>query len=146
MKKISYKQWLDQYKPIINHFVHFDADLNNLNDTDLQFHFQSEEEWQFIKDHIGSNKLWTLVSHENGGFSIMSGKIITDRVCYYITSIPYEGEIEIVTNEGCPEIDKEDLYNFNFVREHMSDAGEKDLDNSLNKIMKFLEYHTKELV
>ena len=52
------------------------------------------DELDFVEDHDPSN-IWTLVE-EDGILSLSSGKITANRIGYFVTETPCEGNINIV--------------------------------------------------
>ena len=52
------------------------------------------DELDFVEDHDPSN-IWTLIE-EDGVLSLSSGKLMVNRIGYFVTEIPYDGNINIV--------------------------------------------------
>jgi len=73
-------EWDEKYKPIKNH-------LDNNADK-----FETYgEELEFVKSQKPEH-IWTLVEGDNGDLYIVDGYHFVNRLNYFITELPYEGE------------------------------------------------------
>lgn len=87
MKRITYEEWVEKYKPQENPNTVEGSHNNKLFDT----HEQPFTEAQYI---------WTLVSGENENMWIIPGFHYVNREGYFLTEIPWESEdIEVNDNE-----------------------------------------------
>lgn len=138
---MSYEEWEKIYKPIINPFLTKEEQKAN-DSTQYHFHYSSIEENDFLKDNIGSGKLWTVVEGERESLYLLSGFHRINRVYHFVTQIPFnirEEELSICIEEGYPNIKEIDLKILNFIIEkHKSEFGEDDIYESLNKISEFI--------
>lgn len=144
---ISFEEWFDKYKPILNPLKEKSEEHD---DEDYQIHWHTIEENDLIKDHIGSSKVWTVVEVKRDSIILKSGFHRENRMYHYISQIPYNENIEIVLFEGYPEITKEDLQNLKYQRgkcldeallEKHPEASEYIMKQklSLDKIIEYIE-------
>lgn len=129
--------WKIKYKPILNPLVEPTEDGF---DEDCKIHWHTIEENDLIKDHIGESQVWTVVEGKRDSVILKSGFHREKRKYHYITQIPYTENIEIVLEEGYPEITKDDLENLNYIiGKCRGEFGEgKEIDSGL-KIIEYIE-------
>ncbi len=141
IKKLDYETWEEIYKPIINPFLTLKEQKAD-NGTQFHFHYSTIEENEFLKDNIGSGKLWTVAEGDRDSIYLMSGFHRVNRIYHFVTEIPFnisEEEIIICINEGYPQIENQDLKNLNLIIEkYKSEFGEDDIKASLDKISDFI--------
>lgn len=93
MKKITYEQFEEQYKPIKNPLVE-DSPYNGCMFETYGVELAHVRE-QDIKN------IWTLIEGENDNWYIIPGYSIVDRFGYFICEVPWEDEnIEVDDNES----------------------------------------------
>ena len=79
MTDLEYDAWFDKYKPITND--HDEIRIYETYGADLEF----------IESIIEDNRVWTFI--DSGDYSsIVNGAFFVNRLCYYVTEIPWEGE------------------------------------------------------
>lgn len=127
--ELNYEQWFEKYKPIPNPF---NEDKNN-----YQIHWNTIEENDLLKYHIGGGQVWTVVKSKKDSIILKSGFRRENRLYHYITQIPYVEDIEIVLDEGYPEINEEDLKNLESVKRYMQSRDNPELLTSLSKIIEY---------
>ena len=87
MKKITYDEWEEKYKPQKNPNTVEGSYGNTLFDIDSH-------------PPRTSNRVWTLISGENENMWIIPGFHYVNREGYFLTEIPWESEdIEVNDNE-----------------------------------------------
>lgn len=76
--------WVAKYKPIKNHL-----DDNASGDGDMFETFGAELEFVRAQD---PRCIWTLVEGDDGGLYIESGYHFVNRLNYFITEVPFDGD------------------------------------------------------
>lgn len=143
MKQIimSYEEWEKLYKPIINPFLTPEEQQSNDN-TEFQFHYSTIEENEYLKENIGSGKVWTVIEGERDSIYLLSGFHRVNRMYHFITEIPFniqEEEFSICIEEGYPKIEEIDLTRLNsIIEKYKSEFGDNDTYKSLDKISEFI--------
>jgi len=82
---MRYKTWFEKYKPLT---------YENPNDiTDVILFDTCGEDLEFLNKQ-NPKCIWTEVSRwtKSGKSRIISGAHLVNRVCYYVTEIPFEDE------------------------------------------------------
>ena len=79
MTELEYDEWYEKYKPI------------ETDHGDLMVYETYGKDLEFIESIIEDNRVWTFV--DGGDFSVITnGAMFVNRLCYYVTEIPWEGE------------------------------------------------------
>lgn len=76
---IEYDEWFDKYKPITTE--HGDLRVYETYGADLEF----------IKSITEDNRVWTWLDSDDYS-AILNGAFYVNRLCFYVTEIPWEGE------------------------------------------------------
>lgn len=129
---ISFEEWKDFYKPILNPFNEIKSEVD---DEDYEIGFSTLEENDLIKDNLGQNKIWTMITGDRDSVYLTTGYRRVNRVNHFITQVPYEEEIEIQIIQGYPKITHEDLDNLEKKIDYERDEG---ILESLKKIHEFV--------
>lgn len=136
---MSFENWQDKYKPILNPL---NETKEIIDEEDYQIHWNTIEENDLIKDHIGSGQVWTVVEGDRDSLWLKSGFHRVNRMYHYITQIPVERgeEIQIELWEGYPEITQEDLNKLKEIRNEIELGFDTSIYNeTLDKIIKYVE-------
>ncbi len=136
---MSFENWQDKYKPILNPL---NETKEIIDDEDYQIHWNTIEENDLIKDHIGSGQVWTVVEGDRNSLWLKSGFYRVNRMYHYITQVPVKiGEgIQIELWEGYPEITQEDLNKLKKIRNEIELEFDTSIYNeTLDKIIKYVE-------
>lgn len=141
IKELDFETWEEKYKPIINPFLTLEEQKAD-DTTQFRFNYSTIEENDYLKDNIGSGKLWTVVEGDRDSIYLLSGFHRINRMYHFVTQIPFdikEEEISICIEEGYPQIEEQDLKRLNSIIErYKSEFGENDTYKSLNKISEFI--------
>jgi hypothetical protein len=88
--KLDYDQWVEQFKPIPNHFLcNFEIDECE-HEEEPEFRYDTfGEEKEFVRMFTDRNRIWTLIS-AGENMKIIEGWHLCDREAYYITLVPFE--------------------------------------------------------
>jgi hypothetical protein len=79
MDDLEYDAWWDKYKPITT------------DHGDLRIYETYGDDLKFIESIIDDNRVWTFV--DGGDYSVITnGMRFVNRLCYYVTEVPWEGE------------------------------------------------------
>jgi hypothetical protein len=89
-KIISWNEWEDTYKPIRNPFNPDPDFWGNMFET-------FGEEYELVKAYP-NNQVWTMIDGEGIYLNITSGLHWVNRLGYFVTELPWEGEV-FVTND-----------------------------------------------
>ena len=73
--------WEAKYKPIANHI-----DPSNYDKFETY-----GEELRYVMDQ-DPRRIWTLVDGDDGNMYIVDGYHLVNRVAYFVTEVPFEGE------------------------------------------------------
>lgn len=98
------EDWCEKYQPIQNHFTQTGDD---------KFETYGEE-LDFVRAQ-DPRCIWTLVDGDDGNLYITSGYHLVNRINYFVTEVPFEGEYHEVPY--CIFDESEDLPRF-VVRNH----------------------------
>ena len=79
------EQWCEKYQPIQNHIT---------QNGDDKFETYGEE-LDFVRAQ-NPQCIWTLVDGDDGNLYIVNGYHLVNRINYFVTEIPFEGEYEEV--------------------------------------------------
>ena len=94
---MKFEEWVDTFHPIANPLIHYGDDDCDFDDNDP---CESEEKFEIYGIELGfvlgvaefnPRNIWTLIDTD-AGMSIVSGYHLCDRVNYFVTRIPFEGE------------------------------------------------------
>ena len=112
MTELTYQEWLDKYKPIKNHLVKDGTSFETYGDEVL-----------FVCEQPNAT-VWTEMDGDEGVY-IVAGYHLANRICYYVTEIPWTDD-EYVTvckfvececmddegegKEGCETCDGDGVY------------------------------------
>lgn len=88
--KLDYFEFFDKYKPIVNPFDSNAAENGCLFET-------YGAELQMVKD-AEPNKVWTLVTDDNGETIIVNGAHFVNRLGYLITQEPFDQNSNIIVD------------------------------------------------
>lgn len=96
MKKISFDDFVEKYKPVTNHLD------NNAAFDGTMFETFGEEVHHVVKiANETPKKVWTFITGDNGGDFIVNGYFLVNRMGYFITEIEADDEdIEIALNDS----------------------------------------------
>ena len=80
---MTYEEWVEVYKPYKNPR---EGDLNNIL-------FDTHDDAEIVGRHIERDAVWTWIDDNDGQPDyILSGCWRVNRLGYYITHVPHEGE------------------------------------------------------
>lgn len=99
---MNYDQWTEKYKPIKNWL--------NKDEPDIDFFETYGVEIGLVLgvNRFNPKQVWTLVDGDEGSW-ITSGYHLVNRIQYFITEIPFEGEGDLyVLYDLYPDYDNED--------------------------------------
>ena len=83
---MTYDDWVETYKPIQNHIV----ERGCMDGTMFETYGHDEN---FVGENIDRNTVWTWVDDNEGEQDyIISGFFRINRLGYFITEVPYQGE------------------------------------------------------
>jgi len=86
---MEYFEWFETYKPKKNH-------LNRNHDTEMFETYDIELGYVLATADLEPNRVWTLIEGDVGLW-IVNGYHLVNRLGYYITEKPFEGDfIEIL--------------------------------------------------
>jgi len=89
---MKYEQWEEKYKPKANHF-------RRDEDTNLFETFGPELGYVMAVSDLQPKRVWTLVDGDVGTY-IVSGYHLVNRIAYFITEEPFEGDfLEVLDSE-----------------------------------------------
>lgn len=91
--ELTWEEWCDKYKPIKNHIVS--------NDDTTSFETYGDEVL-FVCEQPNST-VWTEMDGDEGVY-IVAGYHLVNRICYYITEIPWTDEdyVTVAKFVTCP--------------------------------------------
>lgn len=91
MKKITFDEWWDKYKPVDNHFENDDSQLYETYGQDIDY----------VSKTIPNENIWTLIDGDHDTQWILPGFHIVNRIGFYVTEVPWEDvNIEVDCNES----------------------------------------------
>lgn len=95
-KKITFEQWEETYKPIQN-------TVSNREEYNGWMFETYDEDEQFVKETAQKNPnvVWTVLTGTDEGDVLVQGFHYVNRLCYFITEIPFDDrdEIEVYLDE-----------------------------------------------
>ncbi len=87
---MTYNEWEEKYKPIGN-MISDNYDNDGRFDT-----FGEELDFVWSIQEAEPNKVWTMVEGDDGWYTI-NGFHFVNRVAYFVTELPFEGDfLEVV--------------------------------------------------
>lgn len=92
--ELTFDEWVETYKPIQN------------KHGELRMFETYGEDYEIVKA-VDNNQLWTWT--DGGDYSVISnGFSFINRMCYYITAVPWEGkensiEIDLYEPDACEQ-------------------------------------------
>jgi len=90
---MNYDQWADKYKPKTNHLRRDDEE------TELFETFGVELGYVLAMADTQPARVWTLVDGD-GGTYVINGYHLVNRIAYFITEEPFEGDfLEVLDSE-----------------------------------------------
>jgi hypothetical protein len=120
MTELEYDEWFDKYKPITND--HDELRIYETYGVDLEF----------IESIIEDNRVWTFI--DSGDFSVITnGAMFVNRLCYYVTEVPWEGEA------GDIEIDLYEANECDITGEHLWMDYLREMDMKTIQVCQFCE-------
>ena len=120
MTELEYDEWFDKYKPITND--HDEIRIYETYGVDLEF----------IESIIEDNRVWTFI--DSGDFSVITnGAMFVNRLCYYVTEVPWEGEA------GDIEIDLYEANECDITGEHLWMDYLREMDMKTIQVCQFCE-------
>lgn len=120
MTELEYDEWFDKYKPITND--HDELRIYETYGVDLEF----------IESIIDDNRVWTFI--DSGDFSVITnGAMFVNRLCYYVTEVPWEGEA------GDIEIDLYEANECDITGEHLWMDYLREMDMKTIQVCQFCE-------
>ena len=120
MIELEYDEWFDKYKPITND--HDEIRIYETYGVDLDF----------IESIIDDNRVWTFI--DSGDFSVITnGAMFVNRLCYYVTEVPWEGEA------GDIEIDMYQADECDITGEHLWMDYLREMDMKTIQVCQFCE-------
>jgi hypothetical protein len=81
---MTYDQWIETYKPVQNNIVHHAGFDGTMFET-------YGDEVETVREAREQNLVWTLCDEDDEMY-IVSGFWNINRLGYFITQVPYEGE------------------------------------------------------
>ena len=120
MTELEYEEWYEKYKPI------------ETDHGDLMVYETYGKDLEFIQSIIEDNRVWTFV--DGGDYScIVNGAMFVNRLCYYVTEIPWEGEA------GDIEIDLYEANECDITGEHLWMDYLREMDMKTIQVCEFCE-------
>lgn len=88
---MTYEQWIETYKPMHNHIAEYDAGFDG-----AMFETYGDE-CQFIQELVNTapDTIWTLITGDRNGWSIISGCHYVNRLGYFVSQVPFTHHMEI---------------------------------------------------
>ena len=118
--ELEYDEWFDKYKPITND--HDEIKVYETYGVDLEF----------IESIIEDNRVRTFL--DGGDFSVITnGAMFVNRLCYYVTEVPWEGEA------GDIEIDLYEADECDITGEHLWMDYLREMDMKTIQVCEFCE-------
>jgi hypothetical protein len=120
MREIEIDDWYDTYKPILTD--HGDLRVYETYGTDLEF----------IESIIEDNRVWTFI--DGSDYSVITnGMFFVNRLNYYVTEIPWEGEA------GDIQVDLYEANECDITGEHVWFDYLREMDGKTIKLCEFCE-------
>lgn len=117
MDTISYDEWIDKYKPVMNHITN-EGENGSYNGRYFETHGKELEYVEQIAKE-SPEKVWTLLTGTECGDVLTNGFHVVNRYGYFITEVPFEGDdVEIYMDGSADDgFTQEDVDRFpEFVR------------------------------
>ena len=118
--ELEYDEWYNKYKPI-------EDDHGN-----LRIYETYGEDLEFISSIVEDNRVWTWLDGDDYSV-ITNGAFFVNRLCYYVTEVPWEGE------DGNIEIDMYEANECDITGEHKWVDYLREMDNKTIEICDFCE-------
>jgi len=99
---MDFDEWYDKYKPIQNHLARSE---NREYTRDYFETYDLELGYVLGIADTQPKRVWTYVDGD-GGTYVVDGYHLVNRIYYYITEVPYEGdglEVCVSTDEECED-------------------------------------------
>jgi hypothetical protein len=120
MTELEYEEWFDKYKPI------------ETDHGDLRVYETYGDDLAFIESIIEDNRVWTFI--DGSDFSVITnGFMFVNRLCYYVTEVPWEGEA------GDIEIDLYEANECDITGEHLWMDYLREMDMKTIQVCQFCE-------
>lgn len=120
MTELEYDEWFDKYKPITN------------DHDEIKVYETYGKDLEFIESIIEDNRVWTFI--DGGDFSVITnGAMFVNRLCYYVTEVPWEGEA------GDIEIDLYEANECDITGEHLWMDYLREMDMKTIQVCQFCE-------
>lgn len=120
MTELEYDEWFDKYKPITN------------DHDEIKVYETYGKDLEFIESIIDDNRVWTFL--DGGDFSVITnGAMFVNRLCYYVTEVPWEGEA------GDIEIDLYEANECDITGEHLWMDYLREMDMKTIQVCEFCE-------
>lgn len=84
--QMIYEEWTEKYKPMANHLVSDPEDYLVTFET-----FGDEYKFVLETNEIDPRRIWTLIDGDEGTY-VVDGWHYVNRICYFVTEEPFEGE------------------------------------------------------
>jgi hypothetical protein len=97
--ELTEETWFDTFRPLPN-LIDPDA---SFNDGEQGYMFETYgTELAFVKAQ-DPNRIWTYCDNDSGGTSIFQGMRIVNRIGYFVTTVPFDGnkdyQIQIISED-----------------------------------------------
>jgi hypothetical protein len=98
--EMSFDEWCDTYKPIINH-IDTNASFDN-GEGGIMFETYGDEV-EFVKSQ-SPDKIWMYGQGDDGGTYVWNGWGFVNRLGYFITEVPCPDGLTIQVQVGEPDL------------------------------------------
>lgn len=98
--ELTFDEWCEQYKPIVNH-LDDNASFDN-GDGGIMFETYGDEV-AFVKSQSPAN-IWMYGSGDDGGTYVWNGWGFVNRLGYFITEVPCPDGLTIQVQVGEPDL------------------------------------------
>jgi hypothetical protein len=98
--EMSFDEWCDTYKPIINH-IDTNASFDN-GEGGIMFETYGDEV-EFVKSQSPAN-IWMYGQGDDGGTYVWNGWGFVNRLGYFITEVPCPDGLTIQVQVGEPDL------------------------------------------
>lgn len=99
--ELSFDDWCQRFKPVINHIDPFLSSFAFSGDEEYGIMFETfGDELKHVAETARAkpNTVWTYVDGE-GGTYIINGMHFVNRIGYFITKLPADADYEIVVSK-----------------------------------------------
>jgi len=107
IKKMPFEQWLEVFKPRVNHLDEF-ASFDN-GEGGLMFETYGEE-LDYVRKVFNGNpkrRIWTYVDGHDGTYIVDDYRIV-NRIGYFVCDVPYEDgeqyEVQVSRNDAPADV------------------------------------------